>query len=106
MASARGVVRVWHAAEGWGVIDSVATPGGCWAHFSALAVAGYREAPAGQAVDFEFEETRQDGFDYRAVRVDIEGRQPMVEQDRGQQGAAEAYRSRLTLKDDPPEAGQ
>ena len=31
-----GTVRVWHAEEGWGVIDSAETPGGCWTHFSAV----------------------------------------------------------------------
>ena len=31
-----GTVRVWHRDEGWGVIDSPETPGGCWAHFSHL----------------------------------------------------------------------
>ncbi len=39
----RGVVRVWHRDQGWGVIDSQDTPGGCWAHFSSVLVPGYRE---------------------------------------------------------------
>jgi len=42
MAS-RGRVRIWHNEEGCGVIDSESTPGGCWAHFSAVRVPGYLE---------------------------------------------------------------
>ncbi|WP_203819652.1 hypothetical protein [Paractinoplanes ferrugineus] len=30
-----GVVRSWIPSEGWGVLDSSATPGGCWAHSAA-----------------------------------------------------------------------
>ena len=33
----QGVVRLWNDEDGWGVIDSVRTPGGCWAHFSVVA---------------------------------------------------------------------
>jgi hypothetical protein len=39
-----GVVREWHDDEGWGVLESTETPGGCW-----------------------------DGFDHRAVEVTVEG---------------------------------
>jgi cold shock CspA family protein len=47
----RGTVREWHAEDGWGVIDSGAAPGGCWVHFSALAVDGYKVLdPAGSVV--------------------------------------------------------
>jgi len=41
--SAHGTVRSLDDEEGWGVIDSVQTPGGCWAHFSAVAVEGRRQ---------------------------------------------------------------
>jgi hypothetical protein len=37
-----GVVQQWSEEEGWGVVDSAATPGGCWTHFSAVVSAGYR----------------------------------------------------------------
>jgi len=34
-------VREFYPDEGWGVIDGPDVPGGCWVHFSAIAVAGY-----------------------------------------------------------------
>jgi CspA family cold shock protein len=65
-----GTVRTWDAAEGWGVVDSPETPGGCWAHFSAVAVDGYRALVAGQAVALDWEQVvDQDGYRFRAVRV-------------------------------------
>ena len=63
------VVRVWHADDGWGVVDCPQTPGGCWVHFSNVQVAGYRALAVGQHVDLEWEEPGQDGFAYRAVTV-------------------------------------
>jgi CspA family cold shock protein len=58
---------------GWGVLDSEETPGGCWAHFSSVDMAGYRTAGPGQAVDFTYESVPQDGFDYRALTVRVRG---------------------------------
>lgn len=40
-----GTVGSWSDAEGWGVIESPETPGGCWAHFSVVAVTGYAGQP-------------------------------------------------------------
>lgn len=68
MAS-RGRVRIWHNEEGWGVIDSESTPGGCWAHFSAVRVPGYRAPTRDQQVLLEFEAADQDGYSFRAVQV-------------------------------------
>jgi CspA family cold shock protein len=68
----RGIVRTWSAEEGWGIIDSPATPGGCWAHFSSLQMKGYRAAQPLQSVAFTFETAEQDGFDYRAVEVRLD----------------------------------
>ncbi|NAS21880.1 cold shock domain-containing protein [Herbidospora sp. NEAU-GS84] len=65
----RGVVREWHADEGWGVIDSPETPGGCWTHFSHIRAVGYRVLTAGQPVDLEWEAPGQDGYAFRAVSV-------------------------------------
>ena len=62
-----GVVRFWQADDGWGVIDSVQTPGGCWAHFSAVQVSGYRTLAAGEPVILEWESADQDGFLFRAI---------------------------------------
>ena len=91
--TARGVVREWHAAEGWGVIDSAETPGGCWTHFSVLRIPGYRESKRGQTVSFEFEEGWQDGYQYRAVRVEIDGIEPAEPVPNNPDKTA--YRSRL-----------
>ncbi|WRZ94448.1 cold shock domain-containing protein [Streptomyces sp. NBC_01007] len=64
-------VREWMDEEGWGVLDSVETPGGCWAHFSAVEASGFRSLTAGEKVTLEWESDEQDGFQYRAVRVII-----------------------------------
>jgi CspA family cold shock protein len=64
-----GIVREWHEAEGWGVIDGPTVPGGCWAHFSAIEMPGYRVLSAGQQVTFVREAVEQDGFAYRAESV-------------------------------------
>ena len=62
-------VREWHDEEGWGVLDSAETPGGCWAHFSAIEMEGFRSLTAGEKVTLEWEAGEQDGFQYRDVRV-------------------------------------
>ena len=67
-----GSVRAFDAEEGWGVIDGPEVPGGCWVHFSAIEVDGYRELRQGQRVVFEAEPADQDGYAYRAVRVQVE----------------------------------
>lgn len=93
--SERGVVRLWSDEEGWGVIDSPATPGGCWAHFSSVRVAGLGALSAGQEVDFEVEAAEQDGFHHRATAAWPAGQEPVpstVVHDR-----TAAYRSRLAL---------
>jgi len=72
----RGTVREWHDELGWGVLDSPATPGGCWAHFSYVRMAGYRAVPPGAEVFFEFEEFGQDGFPFRATAVWPPGVEP------------------------------
>ncbi len=64
-----GIVRAWRDEEGWGVIDSPDTPGGCWAHFSSVAMPGYRSLHAGQMVTLDFEDAEQDGYAFRAIRV-------------------------------------
>ncbi|GAA0467972.1 hypothetical protein Ade02nite_78740 [Paractinoplanes deccanensis] len=96
-----GTVREWNADEGWGVIDSADTPGGCWAHFSAGAMGGYVSFGVGERVRFEWEAPGQDGFPYRAVRVWVDGVEP-VERGRGER-AGGAFTSTLTLTFDEPE---
>jgi uncharacterized RmlC-like cupin family protein/cold shock CspA family protein len=64
-----GTVREWHDDLGWGVLDSPDTPGGCWAHYSVVEMEGFRSLTPGDAVAFDVEQARQDGYDFRAVRV-------------------------------------
>jgi CspA family cold shock protein len=64
-----GTVSRWSDDEGWGVIASSDTPGGCWAHFSVLDLRGHHSLDPGEIVDFEWEEIEQDGYAYRAVQV-------------------------------------
>lgn len=64
-----GSVRVYHADEGWGVLDGPDVPGGCWVHFSVIAMSGYRELALGEQVSFRVEAASQDGFAFRAVKV-------------------------------------
>jgi len=65
-----GVVREYDDREGTGVIDSLDTPGGCWFHYSMIAVPGRKTWSVGQRVRFTFErDVEQDGFVFRAVKV-------------------------------------
>jgi cold shock protein len=64
-----GSVREWNNDEGWGVLDSPDTPGGCWAHFSSVDMPGYRALDQGQVVRLDWETARQDGYNYRAVQI-------------------------------------
>lgn len=96
-----GRVRVWHEDEGWGVVDSPETPGGCWAHFSHAAVAGYAAFAAGDEVHLEWEAPGQDGWPFRAVRLWPVGAEPVERSPSRDAGGA--YHSTLTLSfDDPP----
>jgi len=74
--AAWGVVARWYSDEGWGVIDSAATPGGCFAHFSAVVGSGYRELAPGTRVELDWERAEQDGFHFRATRVVPAGADP------------------------------
>lgn len=67
--TASGAVRIWHDDHGWGVLDSDVTPGGAWAHFSAIVADGFLTLKPGQRVEFDYEPAIQDGFHFRAVTV-------------------------------------
>lgn len=78
MVSAK--VREWHDDLGWGVLDSLETEGGCWAHFSTIespalssidgvVMSEYKTLEVGETVELNWEAAGQDGFDYRAVAV-------------------------------------
>ncbi|GGP86250.1 cold-shock protein [Streptomyces melanogenes] len=64
-------VREWYEEEGWGVLDCPETPGGCFGHFSAVEMDGFAALSAGQRVELAWEAPgfKQDGYDYRAVRI-------------------------------------
>lgn len=71
--AASGVVRTWDDDEGWGVIDSDATPGGCWAHFSVIEMPGYRSLAVGDRVELDVEAASYEGYDFMATRVRPDG---------------------------------
>lgn len=75
--SVPGTVSEWHDDDGWGVVESEATPGGCWLHYSSILVPGHRSVEVGLAVLFTFEEVDQDGFRYRAVQAWPADREPV-----------------------------
>jgi CspA family cold shock protein len=96
-----GCVRVYNAAEGWGVIDGPDVPGGCWVHFSVVAADG--QLTPGQTVSFRAEEGTQDGFAYRAVKVWTDDTEPADKQP--EDVATGPYHSTLTLTfDERPDA--
>jgi CspA family cold shock protein len=94
---ATGRVREWHQDQGWGVVDSDETPGGCWVHFSALRMAGDHQARTGQLVSFTYQPVAQDGFAYQALDVTIEGI-PAAQPD--PQPAGAGYHSHPTVESD------
>lgn len=92
-----GTVRVWLEDEGWGVIDTDQTPGGCWTHFSSVHTAGYRTLSAGQKVMVDWEVGGQDGYAFRAVRAWPAGEQPVDQMVTPGGAHGSAYSSSLTL---------
>lgn len=64
-------VREWRDEEGWGVLDSPETPGGCFGHYSDIQKPGFRTLTPGQRVDLSWEAPgfKQDGYDYRALSI-------------------------------------
>lgn len=91
-----GTVRVWHVDQGWGVIDSPETPGGCWAGFPAVATAGYRCLETQSIVMLDWERADQDGYGYRATRVWSAGDDP-VDGGAHLSNSSGAYSSRLVI---------
>ncbi|AFA71425.1 putative cold-shock DNA-binding domain-containing protein [Gordonia polyisoprenivorans VH2] len=51
------------------MLDSEATPGGAWAHFSEVIGDGFRSLTPGQEVEFEYEERAVDEYPYRANNI-------------------------------------
>jgi CspA family cold shock protein len=69
-------VRVWHDEEGWGVLDSGETPGGCFVSWAHIDHDGYRSLGGVSEVLLDWEAAPQDGYPFCAVRVRIPGRPP------------------------------
>ncbi|MER6949096.1 cold shock domain-containing protein [Nonomuraea sp. NPDC000554] len=67
----RGTVKFWKAEQGWGAISSPELPTGrdAFAHFSDIVGDGYRVLEAGDPVEFDVVERRQDSFDFVATNV-------------------------------------
>ncbi len=99
-----GSVRSWFGEEGWGVIDSPDTPGGCWAHFSNVMIPGYKEFTAGELVNLDWEPADQDGYRFRALRVWPTGTDPIETPQVA--GSSSAYSSTLTITFDDPDHRQ
>lgn len=98
------MVSWWSDDDGWGVIESSATPGGCWVHFSVVTSEdnGFRHLQVGQAVAFAWEKADQDGFHFRATRV--EGSKAVDSGERPSTlGAPSGYESVLTIVPDDSE---
>jgi cold shock protein len=93
----QGVVREWDEDQGFGVIDSADTPGGCWVWHSSIVMEGLRVLTAGERVAFTWETAQQDGYGYRAVLVwppGVEVGTPSGAED----GPSAAYQSTLTIR--------
>jgi CspA family cold shock protein len=74
MQQSSGRVREWKHVEGEGVVDTPATPGGCWFSFSALLTPGLTRLSPGQMVGIVWEVEQnpndcQHGYGYRATQV-------------------------------------
>ena len=101
MVTIRATVRQWDDEEGWGVVDAPEVPGGCWTHFAAIEMPGYRTLRVGEVVRVDVEEVEQDGYAYRAVRCWPADRPAVVTGEPVADGAAAAYHSTLTITFDP-----
>lgn len=98
-----GSVRMFDPDLGWGVIDGPDVPGGCWVHFSALVMEGYRMLVAGQQVSFRAEAADQDGFAWRAVKVWTDGGEPSG-RGRAESGSGERDAGHRIVR--PPSTGK
>ncbi len=75
----RGTVRSWDAEQGWGVVDSSQTPGGCWVSASAVVMPGAAALVPGSGVELTWVDADQDGYLYRALSVRPDGVDPGYE---------------------------
>ena len=82
------------------MLDSPATSGRCWAHFSAVHMSGYRALVPGTTVSADVRTGLQDGYNWVAEDVWPGGEAPGADSEPGAQDASQAYRSRLVLTAD------
>lgn len=68
---AQGIVKFFRPEKGWGAITSPALPDGldAFAHYTAIEGDGFRMLSEGERVEFDYEQRRQDNFQYVATRV-------------------------------------
>jgi CspA family cold shock protein len=104
MSPSIGTMRTWNHDEGWGVIDSPETPGGCWIHATTPSTKTRMGLDPGRQVYFEWERLPgkgvQDGFDFVATDAwyvdDEPNRRPQ-----GPSTGAYSTSLTITLDDDP-----
>ncbi|WP_433499380.1 cold-shock protein [Sphaerimonospora sp. CA-214678] len=96
----RGMVVSWYDEEGWGVLRSPDLPSDVFAHFSTIAQLGqgYRSLSPGRRVRFTWEARPQDGYEFSAVEVFIEGEAPSW--GRESENSGRSYSSSLHIEFD------
>lgn len=92
-----GTVREFRSDEGWGVIDSDETPGGCWVGFATINMMGFHKLTYGDVVTADVEEGPQDGYNFRATEVWPGNASTNEYQEHSPPSTA--YGSRLTITD-------
>jgi cold shock CspA family protein len=65
----QGTVRSWAEDEGYGLIDSADTPGGCWADRAGIVMDGHRALTPGDPVTFTCVPGWRAGYRYLALLV-------------------------------------
>jgi CspA family cold shock protein len=104
MSPTIGTVRSWNHDEGWGVIDSSETPGGCWIHATTPSTKTHMGLEPGRQVYFEWEhlpgEGVQDGHDFVATDAWYVGDEPYRRPQRPSTGAFSTSLT-ITFDDDP-----
>ncbi|MFC9763402.1 hypothetical protein [Rhodococcus jostii] len=104
MSPSIGTMRTWNHDEGWGVIDSSETPGGCWIHATTPSTKTRTGLDPGRQVYFEWERLPgkgvQDGFDFVATDAWYVGDEP-YRRPQGPSTGAYSTSLMITLDDDP-----